>query len=304
MRGTNLSSAHPIAICDWHSTFLALAGADDGVLHDEDAAEVGSEEDGILPLLPLPSIDGIDQWPVISGLSTAPLRNELFVGSGVLIQTRYKLIATTSGEARWSGPMFPKIPATGGGNLSCSQQAPCLFDVVTDYREEHNLATAKPDVVAKMQARLAALMEGVFEADPVPNATQAKVCEASIANGMWITPYDWPSLPPTPPPVPTPSPSPRPPPPAPMPVDEWLAFVHQWQASGSSSGGYTITAMQDRAVLKKSCANSKKLPANETRFFDAGRVVALSAPPKNTSMCGSSMYYEVRATFPSATGAM
>ena len=27
MRGKTLSSAHLIAVCDWHSTFLALAGA-------------------------------------------------------------------------------------------------------------------------------------------------------------------------------------------------------------------------------------------------------------------------------------
>ena len=61
------------------------------------------------------------------------------------------------------------------------------------------------------------------------------------------------------------------------------------------TASYTLTAKQDRAVLKKACAQSAGLPANETQFFDAGHVVALSAPPKSTAMCGAQRgaYYEV-----------
>ena len=188
MRGRNLSSAHPIAVCDWHSTFLALAGADGA-----DRATTGFDGDlkSADGTLPVPEMDGIDQWPVLSGLSMTPLREEVFVGSGVLIQANYKLIAAVSGDGRWSGPMYPKVPATGSVTISCSHQTPCLFDVVTDYREEHDLASAEPDLVAKLQSRLATLMKGVFEANVLPNATQAKVCMASVANGLWITPYDW-----------------------------------------------------------------------------------------------------------------
>ena len=302
MRGKNLSSAHPIAVCDWYSTFLALAGVDDS----------GGGAAGAGGALPLPSVDGIDQWPALSGQSTAPLRDEVFVGSGVLIQANYKLIATANAQddARWSGPLYPKVPATGSRhNMSCSAQAPCLFDVVNDAREEHDLARAEPEVVARMVTRLAALMEGVFEADPVPNATQAKVCAASVANGMWITPFDWPSLPPTPPPPPPPPPAPptcRPPSPAPhplptplsppLPADGWLAYTEQWEVVGGSSN---IRARKDCAVLKKECAHSALLPANETRFFDAGHVVALLdvVPPQPTAVCGGAglpyAYFEV-----------
>merc|ERR1719230_1366115 len=106
------------------------------------------------------------------------MRQEVFVGRGVLIQANYKLIAAVNDhpDARWSGPMYPKVPATGSHNLSCSRQAPCLFDVASDIREERDLAEAMPDMVASMQSRLATLMKGVFEADAVPNTTQAKVC--------------------------------------------------------------------------------------------------------------------------------
>lgn len=189
MRGTNLSSAYPIAMCDWYSTFLALASAAGSGSTNATGVALRSTEG----TLPLPEVDGIDQWPVLSGTSITPLRKEIFVGSGVLIQGNYKLIATKNDhpEARWSGPMYPRVPATGSRNLSCSKQTPCLFDVVADYREKHDIATAKPDLVAQLQSRLDTLMKGVFEADPVPNATNAKVCTASVVNGMWITPYDW-----------------------------------------------------------------------------------------------------------------
>ena len=159
----------------------------------------------------------------------------------------------------------------------------CLTDVLADNREEHDLADVKPQMVAQLQARLATLMHGVFEAPPPPIGTNAKVCEASVANGMWITPLA--SLPPPTPPTP---------PSRPLPGDEWLAFAHQWQVNTSSR---RITALQDRAVLKKECAPSKTLPVSEVRFFDAGRVVTLSAVPKSTAMCGApeGEYFEVEA---------
>jgi len=234
MRGTNLSSAHLIAVCDWHSTFLALAKAHEKGEHPHAAPAPTSG--GVLP-----SMDGIDQWPVISGQSNEVLREEVFIGSGVVIRANFKLIAadTRGQESRWSGPLYPKVPATGQA-LNCTQEAPCLFDVVADYREEHDLASTKPEVVGKLQARLAELMKTVFEADPVPNATQAKVCAASVANGMWITPYDWPLLPPTPP-------APAPPTPEPLAGNQWFAFQPQWQKSPPPNG--TGNAMPQHPIL-------------------------------------------------------
>lgn len=137
----------------------------------------------------------------------------------------------------------------------------------------------KPQVVAQLRARLATLMQSVFETDPPPEGTQASVCEASMASGMWITPLA--SLPPPTPPTPR----------RPLPGDNWLAFAHQWQVNTTSCH---ITARQDRAVLKKVCAASSTLPASEVRFFDAGHVVTLSAAPIATTMCGAqNEYFEV-----------
>ena len=147
----------------------------------------------------MPRIDGVDQWPVISGQSTGVVRGEVFVGSGVLNQANYTLIPTAQLEGRWHGPLCPKVPATGSP-LACTPAVPCLFDVVADYREEHDVAGTRPEVVARLHARLGERMQ----------------CAASVANGMWITPCDWPSLPPIPP-------NPRPPPAG----GRWLALLPQ-----------------------------------------------------------------------------
>ena len=139
----------------------------------------------------VPPVDSIDQWPVLSGQSALPARAEVFVASGVLVQSNYKLITTHAGDARWTGPLFPKVPATGTRDITCSKKTPCLFDVVKDPSERTNIAPEHPDVVAKMQARLGNLMDGIFEGEGVPGATNHKVCEASATNGMWLTPFDW-----------------------------------------------------------------------------------------------------------------
>jgi hypothetical protein len=165
---------------------------------------------------------------------------------------------------------------------------PNLYWHLTNNREQHDLASVKPQLVAQLQARLATLMHGVFEADRPPVTTQAKLCEASVASGMWITPL--PALPPPDPPAP-----PR----HPLLGDDWLVFAHQWQVNTTQR---RITAKQDHAVLKKECTSSKALPSSEVRFFDAGHVVTLSNPPKLTGMCGADeAYFEVEAHLPASS---
>merc|ERR1711907_406889 len=121
---------------------------------------------------------GVDQWEVISGGTSKPPRREVFVGSGVLIQDNYKLIATHPGTAQWSGPLYPKVPATGPASLTCSPKQPCLFDIVADPAERDSLEAKFPEVVAKMTTRLNTLMKGVFEGHK-PNVTKQAVCDAT-----------------------------------------------------------------------------------------------------------------------------
>jgi len=78
-------------------------------------------------------------------------------------------------------------------------------------------------------------------------------------------------LEPPPDPVPTPAPAPTP---APTPLGgrRWYAFKSMWTLHHAS-----ITATQDKAVLKREYASSKLLPPAEVRFFEADASVPLDA---------------------------
>jgi hypothetical protein len=41
----------------------------------------------------------------------------------------WKLIAAGAGDAQWSGPLYPKVPAVGATSANCSADKPCLFEV-------------------------------------------------------------------------------------------------------------------------------------------------------------------------------
>merc|ERR1712070_135623 len=101
------------------------------------------------------------------------------------------LIAMTAGDSRWSGPLYPKVPAEGEMNSTiCSPKAPCLFNIIKDASERHNVADKHPDVVARLQARLDELMAG-FWIPTQPNVTQEQKCAATAKNGGYLTPADW-----------------------------------------------------------------------------------------------------------------
>jgi hypothetical protein len=175
MRSTNITAL--IHICDWWVTFTSLAGGD------------ATDGDGSV----VPKLDGLNQWPVISGASTV-VRSEVFPAKGVLIQGRWKLVVGgVGGTAMWSGQHYPKIPATGPATLDCGKPG-CLFDVEHDPEERINLnsSATHASVIATMSARLAALELTIWQADPAQtNTTIEQVCAATFAQGGWLTPANW-----------------------------------------------------------------------------------------------------------------
>ncbi|KAJ8601735.1 hypothetical protein CTAYLR_006743 [Chrysophaeum taylorii] len=179
MRGTRLRD--PIHVCDWYATFVSLAGGSPA----DDAPGV-------------PPIDSIDQWPLISAnQSTAADSREIFLATGVLLVGDWKLIATSVGkqgsnpEGKWSGPLYPAVPAVGPDTVNCSASYPCLYNVVADPRERTNMAPYRPDILADMLPRLWALYPTVFEGQPPTNLTKADVCAASAKMGGYLTPADY-----------------------------------------------------------------------------------------------------------------
>ena len=64
VRGTTLADA--VHVCDWHTTFLSLAGM--AAASAPDLAERSSV---------VPGVDGVDVWPRLSGQTQSPPRTEV-----------------------------------------------------------------------------------------------------------------------------------------------------------------------------------------------------------------------------------
>ena len=87
---------------------------------------------------------------------------------GVLIQGQYKLIWGYPGwtNKKWNGWLKPpsqlKANDDSASSLQypCSLASPCLFDIIADPTEHHNIASAHEDVVNRMKSRILELLKG------------------------------------------------------------------------------------------------------------------------------------------------
>jgi len=177
----------PLHVCDWFATFARLAGK-----------QLPLSDDTVPPL------DSLDQWDALvnddKDLTDVTDDDDnqsrvFFVSSDAVIVGQYKLIRTDPGTAQWTGPLYPKVNATGPTTVDCSFKSPCLFDVVADPSETTDLATTYPAVVHSMNATLTLdLMPTVFEGirDPrYADVSQADVCRATNRSGNVLTPGDY-----------------------------------------------------------------------------------------------------------------
>jgi arylsulfatase B len=131
-----------MAIADWYTTFCSLAGVNP---YDTWAAESG-----------LPPVDGLDMWPMLSGVNSTSPRTELPVSNHTYIHGDMKLIIGFGAiEASWEGDYYPNSTSIAHDpyNFSLGCDSGCLFNVSADPTEHDNLAEAMPDVVAAMSAR-------------------------------------------------------------------------------------------------------------------------------------------------------
>ena len=114
------------------------------------------------------------------------------VNTSALISGRWKLLEGVQTQTYHQGPAFPNASSppygvfTDRALLHLCKPA-CLYDIVADPTEQHNVALAHLDVVATLRARLDALRPTKFQPD---SDKQALACQAQVAkNGDFYGPW-------------------------------------------------------------------------------------------------------------------
>lgn len=182
MRGKKLDGY--ISVADWYATLLPLAGAD-----------ASDDEVGI------PGVDGLDMWPYLTGHKKESPRTEILVGtapvvadmsnafSGALISGRHKIVLGTPSYGFWTGPIYPNAstnPPQIDHNVSC--RTGCLFDIISDPGEHHDLAESMPETLHKLIARWRELNATRWHPDWI--WPDAKKCDAyRLAHKGFCGPY-------------------------------------------------------------------------------------------------------------------
>ena len=162
-----------IHIADWYATFCGIAGVDP---KDERAAKAK-----------LPPIDSLDMWPLISGKNSTSPRVDIPVTNVTLISGPYKIITGTADQAGWTGPHYPNTTNPHGGITTvehCGDEG-CLYNIIDDPEEHHNLAATMPKILKEMRAKLTKYQEASFHPDR-GNAWPG-ACEAVVEKygGFW-----------------------------------------------------------------------------------------------------------------------
>ena len=130
-----------IHIADWYTTFCKLAGVD-----PSDTGE------GKFP------VDGLDVWPIITGANSSTPHDEIVLGynytdKGAIIVGDYKLIVGSQkggcSSLMWSPVDFPC--SDGAMGPDCDPY--CLYNIVEDPEERHELSAEQPEILKKLLER-------------------------------------------------------------------------------------------------------------------------------------------------------
>ena len=179
-----------IHIADWYTTFCKLAGVD--------SSDSGP---GRFP------VDGVDVWPLITGAEKDTADKEIVLGfnfsygntrkdQGAIIVGENKLIIGPQGPScdavMWSPIDYPCTE--GKKDSDCDPY--CVFNIVSDPEERHNLAKEQPDLLKKLLDRYNEYSkeprdmqdQGYHSAEDVPAFKTA--CKYMNEHGGYWQPWD------------------------------------------------------------------------------------------------------------------
>ena len=180
-----------IHACDWYHTMIKLAGGQPA----DDQTEQG-----------LPQSDSINMWPYLINNVTSSPRTEILLSSepspvdhgklppnhdwnGALIVGPYKLILGQQSYGFWQAPRYPNATTNHSAELpvECGASG-CLFNIVDDPSEYHDLAQAMPAKRRELMDTFVERNRTLFQAPRM--ATDKKACEAYVTkNGGFLGPY-------------------------------------------------------------------------------------------------------------------
>jgi len=169
MRGQTINEVMHIA--DWYSTFCGLAGVD--------------PEDTEAKKWNMPPIDSKNMWPLISGANLTSPRKEILLTELGLISNQWKLLKMGhTKEATWTGPKYPNKTQSyvEGHEINCSHG--CLFDLVNDPTEHHDVSSYFGDVVKMLDDRRKDLAETIWYEKILPGDPKCQEAAMNRYNGF------------------------------------------------------------------------------------------------------------------------
>merc|ERR1712048_402309 len=88
-------------------------------------------------------IDSMDMWPFLTGENSSSPREFLpTTVDSIIWKSQYKLITSADATHDYT-QNASQLPA----NLTCSPEAPCLFDLLQDPAEQQNIQAQHPEIV-------------------------------------------------------------------------------------------------------------------------------------------------------------
>ena len=107
----------------------------------------------------LPPVDSVNVWPYLAGETAESPRQSFLVSKDVIVNGTFKYArpGTKMIESEWGGVHYPNAStssdAIGDYSIVCPSTG-CLFNVVQDIREKHEISAEHPDIVSGLQILL------------------------------------------------------------------------------------------------------------------------------------------------------
>eukprot|EP01060_Flectonema_neradi_P027624 TRINITY_DN37220_c0_g1_i1.p1 TRINITY_DN37220_c0_g1~~TRINITY_DN37220_c0_g1_i1.p1 ORF type:complete len:511 (+),score=127.35 TRINITY_DN37220_c0_g1_i1:63-1535(+) len=163
-----------IHVADWYATFSKLAGLD-----PED------NQQGV------PDIDSLDVFDLITGKNATSPRTEIplsvnhenilgFPTGQGLIQGEWKYVVGNENAGIWMSPTYPNSSTECGNFHDPGCPNGCLFNIINDPTERHDLSQSQPQIFNQLKTRLSEIAKTVFQTGWPANYTQNCTDQATV----------------------------------------------------------------------------------------------------------------------------